>query len=504
MNPTQEQLNNRMVAAGMPPVSAIKIPDTTSTTINGSQVGTNPPTLNLASSSQTPIPNVSVSTPSVPAETPSPLISKIEGLVSESKGKATDLASSVETATNPYAKQLNELNTQIAMHQATSLERQQKALQSGETQGYALGEANVRERTDAIEALKLSALAEGMRGNIALAEGQATRAINAKYAEKDKEIEIARNNIINNYDKFTAAEKKRADATLLRLDKDDAFVKAQKEEDKEIQKIGLKLAENGADMATVQKVLNTGSVDEAIALAGSKLQDPKLKLELEKIKLDMVMTRADIAYKQKATRLLGEPTVAERKEIKAALREAEASIPVMQDKVTTVDLLSKHSGLFGRVGTGFMSRTPKGFWGTIGRVASVVGIPAVLGGAVDKTTGRGQDFAGGVHKLTAGLTLQSLIDAKARGATFGALSEGELGILSSSATALNDWEIKDDKGKGTGYWNIDEKSFKKELKTIQDLTRKALLKSQGTLQTPEEKAMLDAMFEEVATPQQYY
>ena len=94
------------------------------------------------------------------------------------------------------------------MQQAKAIANQEKAMQQGETTGFASREAQNIARTDAIEALKLSALAEGMRGNIALAESQATQAINAKYAQIDKEIEDTKTNIYNNYDTMTPAEKK--------------------------------------------------------------------------------------------------------------------------------------------------------------------------------------------------------------------------------------------------------------------------------------------------------
>lgn len=75
------------------------------------------------------------------------------------------------------------------------------------------------------------------------------------------------------------------------------------------------------------------------------------------------------------------------------------------------------------------------------------------------------DFIAGVQQLTSQLSLDSLIRAKANGATFGALSEGELNILSNSASKFNSWAIKDKNGNVTGY-NTSADSFKKELDKI--------------------------------------
>lgn len=85
-------------------------------------------------------------------------------------------------------------------------------------------------------------------------------------------------------------------------------------------------------------------------------------------------------------------------------------------------------------------------------------------------TGAKSNFLAGVQQLTSQLTLDSLIRAKAAGATFGALSEGELNILSGSASKLNSWAIKDKNGNVIGY-NTSEKSFKAELDKINNFAK---------------------------------
>lgn len=77
------------------------------------------------------------------------------------------------------------------------------------------------------------------------------------------------------------------------------------------------------------------------------------------------------------------------------------------------------------------------------------------------------DFIAGVQQLTSQLTLDSLVRAKANGATFGALSEGELNLLSGSASKLNTWAHKDSSG-NVQYYDTSEGSFKKELDKIKN------------------------------------
>ncbi len=191
---------------------------------------------------------------------------KVTGLFSSKQNQASDLASATSNATAPYEQQLNEINTQIKMQQANAIANQEKAANAGETSGYASREQQNIARTDAIETLKLSAIQAGLQGNIALAEKQATNAINAKYADINKQIEDAKTNIYNNYDSFSASEKKKADQTLLRLDAQDAFAKKNQEDEKASAGI--------IQTAILQGKTNGNPVPTLVLTQASKLTDP--------------------------------------------------------------------------------------------------------------------------------------------------------------------------------------------------------------------------------------
>lgn len=106
-------------------------------------------------------------------------------------------------------------------------------------------------------------------------------------------------------------------------------------------------------------------------------------------------------------------------------------------------------------------------------IRSAVGpnkIARFIGRGFDSATGTRQNYIAGVEQLRSQLTLDSLINAKARGATFGALSEGELGVLSKSASKLGTWAITDKSGKVTGY-NASEKAFRSELDKINNYAK---------------------------------
>lgn len=82
------------------------------------------------------------------------------------------------------------------------------------------------------------------------------------------------------------------------------------------------------------------------------------------------------------------------------------------------------------------------------------------------------NFTASIEQMSTTLTLNNLIDAKARGATFGALSIPELNMLAQSATKINSWARNADGGKVNSetdlvhHYEVSEKEMKKELDKI--------------------------------------
>jgi len=134
----------------------------------------------------------------------------------------------------------------------------------------------------------------------------------------------------------------------------------------------------------------------------------------------------------------------------------------LQGKIDFLSEIGSHSGLNSRVGPTSFSR--RAF-------------------AVADKFGAGQDFAGSVRQMASQEFLDKLINVKSQGATFGALTDREGDALRAAASKLNDWEMKDEDGNGIGEWNVDEKSFKKELDKIKTLAQKAFDKAGGVSAT---------------------
>jgi len=152
-------------------------------------------------------------------------------------------------------------------------------------------------------------------------------------------------------------------------------------------------------------------------------------------------------------------TFAEYKGIKDSTIAGKVSPEELQeakDQIVKIDDLISHDGLNSSVGPTFLQRIAFGD----------------IGGAKDS-------FIGGVEQLVSDLSLESLIAAKARGAAFGQLSDTEMRILASAATKIGSWTNKDKAGNVTGF-DVDQKSFLKELDTIKAYTQRAIDKAEAS------------------------
>lgn len=79
-------------------------------------------------------------------------------------------------------------------------------------------------------------------------------------------------------------------------------------------------------------------------------------------------------------------------------------------------------------------------------------------------------FIAAVDQLVDQETIDKLIQSKAAGATYGALSENEQKMLRNAATKINSWRKEED---GKVWFEISEEKMKTELNTIKSLAQKA-------------------------------
>ncbi len=266
----------------------------------------------------------------------------------------------------------------------------------------------------------------------------------------------------------------------------------------QIQELANTMSKNGASDEEIQKVLSSRTYAEALKNSGGWLGklSPEEKLNYQVKQADLALKYADLAYKQKQTSLLGQPTPAQKKAEAEALKSKSGQVGVLKDKIATIDALKASGGLSVRVGPNFLSRqspvTDKGLLGFVGNVFSGTK-DALLGKSIPEFTGQGNEFAGGVHQLASQEFIDALVNAKRQGATFGSLTEREGEALRNAATKINAWEIKDNNGNPLGVWNVTQEAFNKELDTIKANAQKAIDNSGGII-SQDEESLLDNIY----------
>lgn len=197
-----------------------------------------PPVITPSQPSSIPSPNditITELAPKTP-ETAEPFLKQIESLQKDILGGEAAKQAEISAATADFSSQIRDINKQIRAHQLRAMQAEEEASQRGETLGFASGEAARVRREASFEAFRLASLSEALQGNLLSATKLAETSAEQKFAEKKKQLFEARQRIIQNYDNMTPEQRKRADATLLAIDKEDSFVKNAEEKQKEAQK----------------------------------------------------------------------------------------------------------------------------------------------------------------------------------------------------------------------------------------------------------------------------
>ena len=212
-------------------------------------------------------------------------------------------------------------------------------------------------------------------------------------------------------------------------------------------------------ISLIEKTLGlpSGGLNQAATTANQQrlAAQEKQQLELQQTKTSIEKTKAEIAQMPLEQRLkeaqIGQ-IKAQTSKIYADIEKDKApttSNPLQQaqqeEKVSTINSILKTSNLGGAVGAYAIQRS------------------AIM-------TGARRNFVASVEQIRSNLNLEALINAKSQGATFGALSDQELKVLSNSATKLGSWAITNKKGDVIGY-AVSHKDFKKELDKINNFAK---------------------------------
>lgn len=424
-------------------------------------------------------------------------------VVSEEYAKAqqaTDITAK-QNQVNLYTNQLNQINAEAQQAQRIL---EQQAGGKDVTTAFLGRQQQEISRQATIKALPISAQLSASQGDLQTAQSNLETMFKLKMEDATNKYNYLKDQrtAVMNY--LTEKEKRQVETQQKKDDREfemDKYNMTQKSS----------LAKTVMEGGEAQLAGRINALDVKSPTFNQEMSELQAKVKSPIAKLDIAIKQAQLNKLQRETTQVREMSVKEQQAMTNAMKEAKASIPIMKNKINDANDIISSSGFSSRVGSNFLTRLPKGegLGGISAFALQVIKVPLTLGvgtykDIVETGGGAGQNFSASVHKLVGGMTLQSLIDAKARGATFGALSEGELSLLASSATKINDWEIKNSKGVGVGVWDIDEASFKKEIEFIKNETARALNLSGETVINDDENAMLEDVFKTSLPEYNYY
>lgn len=421
--------------------------------------------------------------------------------------KANDTANLYQTTgVNDLYKQISGINTEAQglarQAQAIPLQTQQEYTGRLSTQAGTSAIDAGRLRENALKSLELGQRAAIAQGNYDVAKNLADQQIASKYAGIEAEIKSKQTNL-EALDKITltAAQEKRKAAQTALLTKQANDIAEQKANDKALSDIIIQASTQNAPSNLLEKAKLAKTPSEAAMILGQYAGDyyaiEKTKAEISKLKaeaykvnnptgtgsgsllpanstaqayLDLYnngsMSVEDI-YTKIGSSKTAEVTKNELTKLIAAqggkrvLTMDDAQVNGINEQIKNIDDLTK------------------------GSVGSIVGlVQGGLGISPDRLNTGKQDALAIASNLVANQTLQSLADAKAKGITFGALSEAELNAVASAASRVASKAIVDkETGKIKGFTGS-EKEFIKDLNNIKAGLQKSIVKKTTSAASP--------------------
>lgn len=288
------------------------------------------------------------------------------------------------------------------------------------------------------------------QGNIELAQKTIDDAVSAKYAPYREFIDIRQKQLDAIAPLLDRAEKKQAAAQKLKTDLSLRKLDKIESDEKDAQKAAMTAGSNGAPASLVAKMAQAKNLSEALAIGGQYMSDP-----------------LDRAIKSAQLRKLN---------LENAPQQVTDKVFAVTQKISSIDkMLANNAGIRGSAGPTRLQR-----------------------GGILTLAPRGELNAD-IQKLISQTTLDNLIKAKANGATFGALSEGELSLLASSGSKLATWAIKDNNGNIKGF-KATEKQVRDELNQIKSFAERDYERTTGQKYQPiTEDSFVDSLINSSAS-----
>lgn len=197
-----------------------------------------------------------------------------------------------------FNKQLNDINFQIRDLQAQSASAY-NASEDRLAPTFAIrGEQAQIERQRSVKALGLSAIAQAIQGNIALAKDKADRAVEEEFAPIQAELDTVREALSMNEKKLSREDAKRAQAQQIALQERQRVLDQAKENKTIIYGWAAEAAKNGASSLLINRAIGVTDPMQALQILAPFMSDPNAKAQalaqLEATRANTAATYASI------------------------------------------------------------------------------------------------------------------------------------------------------------------------------------------------------------------
>lgn len=359
-----------------------------------------------------------------------------------------------------YAADLTNLQSQTLQSQLKSEDRRAPMFAITGEQAQAARQSAFLAQNINIQRSTNAAAISAASGQLALAQNYVQKALDYEFKPLEYQLQFKQMVYENNKDQFSKAEQRQYDAQLAQEQRQLDLDKYNREG---VLSIVTKLAQYGAPETAIQAVSAAKDPMAAIAAAGQYLQDPAAKLDLEKTKLDMLLTKATLDKVRKETAQIGRPTPAQAAE---ATKQAKAEAAAKQSEL---DKATQALTIIQQLKTGFVpTQTSSG--------TSLPGVGSRAVGPISSkiltVKGDTADFERAHDQLRSLLSLDNFKLLKGSGA----ISDKEGALLSAAASQLD--------------LNMSEAGYQRELDKLYQTFNTVVAKS-STL-APEDQAILDA------------
>lgn len=349
----------------------------------------------------------------------------------------------------------------------------------------------------------LNATALGMQGNIALAEATAKQAVEMKYAPYKEALDVYKMQLEALQPLLNSDEKKQAREQTIRTNLVMDELKNKQTQEEESRKMLIQATSQGLPQniqARAEEAIKKGATSTEVAsilgLYAGDYWGTKAKIAAYNksvsggtgggVSGDSSMSGVTLNANSPAqswlaafnsgtmslediyTKIGNSKAAESTKNQLAALIAAQGGkriIPMDDAQIAAIDDQIKNiDDLLGKNGYNYKVISGISQGGALG-----------VGGRI---TGAKGDALAIARNLVSNQTLQALADAKAKGVTFGALSEAELNAVANSASRIASKIIKDSEGNITGF-SGSESGFKADLEKVKDGLVKAKTKKTG-------------------------